>query len=193
MFSNMSLRLIEVKVRPQYTRVYKMNGYHMNSQAYRLKSYAAGFLGLLYAIRKDLLWSKAWKVNEFKIGRSTGRPTHCQSSIDALNTATPNFADLLADLDPPPIKHRSLESHCTTYMADGPPIKHKSSQNHYTTYVSYIYSTMHIYPWQIDSTFLLQSSIDLSKTITPHQFHIYIAQCTYTHGRLTPPPSFNQA
>ena len=30
---------------------------------------------------------------------------------------------------------------------------------------------MHIYPWQIDPT-LLQSSIDIWKTITPHKFHI---------------------
>ena len=64
-----------------------------------------------------------------------------QSSIDALNTATPNLADLLADLPlqlsidalntatpnladldpPPPIEHRSLENHYTTYLADGPP------------------------------------------------------------------------
>ena len=35
---------------------------------------------------------------------------------------------------------------------------------------------------------LLQLSIDLWKTITPNKFHIYIAQCTYIHGRLNPPP-----
>ena len=34
------------------------------------------------------------------IGRSTGRSTPCQSSIDALSTITPNLADLLADLPP---------------------------------------------------------------------------------------------
>ena len=32
------------------------------------------------------------------------------------------------------------------------------------------------------------TGIDLWKTITPNKFHIYIAQCTYTHGRLSPPP-----
>ena len=46
-----------------------------------------------------------------------------QSSIDALNTATPNLADLyiyrtidinLCQIDPPPIKHRSLQNHYTT-------------------------------------------------------------------------------
>ena len=31
---------------------------------------------------------------------------------------------------------------------------------------------MHIYPWQIDPTPLLQSTIDLWKTITPNTFHI---------------------
>ena len=37
-----------------------------------------------------------------------------QSRIDAINTATPNLTDLLADLDPPPpIEHRSLENHYT--------------------------------------------------------------------------------
>ena len=41
--------------------------------------------------------------------------------------------------------------------------------------------------WQTDPTSLLQLSIDLWKTITPRMFLIYIAQCTYTHGRLTPP------
>ena len=44
---------------------------------------------------------------------------------------------------------------------------------------------MHIYLWLIDPTPLLQSSIDLWKIST--QIHyIYIAQCTYTHYRLTP-------
>ena len=44
-----------------------------------------------------------------------------QLRIDALNTATPNLADLLADLDPPsPIEHRSLENLYTTYLADAP-------------------------------------------------------------------------
>ena len=46
---------------------------------------------------------------------------------------------------------------------------------------------MHINPWQIDPTSLLQLSIDLWKTITSNKFQIYIAQCTYTYDRLTPP------
>ena len=65
-------------------------------------------LGLSYVIQKDLLWSKAWNTNEFKSGRSASRPTPHQSSIDALNTTTPNLADLLADL-PLAIEHRCLE------------------------------------------------------------------------------------
>ena len=45
-----------------------------------------------------------------------------QLRIGALNTATPNLADLLADLNPPPpIEHRYLENHYTTYLADEPP------------------------------------------------------------------------
>ena len=39
-------------------------------------------------------------------------PTPSQLSIDALNTATPNLADLMADL-PPIIEHRCLEYHYT--------------------------------------------------------------------------------
>ena len=31
---------------------------------------------------------------------------------------------------------------------------------------------MHIYPWWIDPTPLLQLSLDLWKTITPNKFHI---------------------
>ena len=31
--------------------------------------------------------------------------------------------------------------------------------------------------------------MDLCKTITLNKFHIYIAQCTYTYGRLTPTPT----
>ena len=38
-----------------------------------------------------------------------------QLSIDALNTATPNLADLLADV-PPSIKHRCLEYCYTTLV-----------------------------------------------------------------------------
>ena len=45
---------------------------------------------------------------------------------------------------------------------------------------------MHIYLWQIDPTPLLQSGIDSLNTTTPNLADI--AQCTYTHGRLTPPP-----
>ena len=41
-----------------------------------------------------------------------GRSTHCQLSTDALNTITPNLADLLTNL-PPSSKHRCLEYHYT--------------------------------------------------------------------------------
>ena len=45
---------------------------------------------------------------------------------------------------------------------------------------------MHIYPWQIDPPVNL--SIDALNTATPNlaDLYIYIEQCTYTHGRLTP-------
>ena len=41
----------------------------------------------------------------------------CQLSIDALNTATPNLAHLMADL--------SIYRQCTYTHADGPPFQSK--------------------------------------------------------------------
>ena len=50
---------------------------------------------------------------------------------------------------------------------------------------------MHIYPWQIE--FPQQLTIDALNTTTPNLAHLmadlYIEQCTYTYGRLTPFPS----
>ena len=62
-----------------------------------------------------------------------------QSNIDALHTATPNLVDIVQCSyihgrlipSPPPIEHRCLE-YCYTKLGR--------------------YSTMHIYPWQIDAT-----------------------------------------
>ena len=48
-----------------------------------------------------------------------------------------------------------------------PPIEHGSLENHYTKSVSYIYSTMHIYPWHIDLT-PSQLSIDALNITTPN-------------------------
>ena len=99
-----------------------------------------------------------------------------QSSIDALNTATPNLADL-ADIaqctymhgrsTPQSIEHRCLE-YCYTKLG-------RSSR----------YSTMHIYAGQIYPS--SQLSIDALNTITPNLADLAdIAQCTYMHGRLIP-------
>ena len=58
-------------------------------------------LVLLYVIQKDLLWSKAWHVNEFKFGRST--PRSASRSNPLLLTSCGQewqLADLLADLLP---------------------------------------------------------------------------------------------
>ena len=70
-------------------------------------------------------------------------PPTPQSSIDTLNTATPNLAHLYI--------YRTM--HIYPWLIDPlhPPIKHRSLQNHDTKWVS------------------------------------YMAQCTYTHSRLTPP------
>ena len=90
-----------------------------------------------------------------KLGRSTGRshiwqicladlPPH-QLSIDALNTVTPNLADLpqiCQQIYPPSIEHRCLEYHYTKlgrstgkshiWQIYPPPIEHKCLEYHYT-------------------------------------------------------------
>ena len=109
-----------------------------------------------------------------KIGRSgryctmhiytKGRLTPSQLSIVALNITAPNLADL-ADIAQCTYTHGRLTSQS---------IKHRCLEYHYTKASrSSRYSTMHIYPLQIDPTPLLQLSIDLWKTITPNMFHIY--------------------
>ena len=70
-----------------------------------------------------------------------------QSSIDALNTATPNLVDLMADL------YIDRTMHIYLWQID-PPIKHRCLQYCYTTL-----GTSHG-----------RSSIDLCKTIMPHKF-----------------------
>ena len=138
--------------------------------------------------------------------------TPSQLSIDALNTAMPNLADIAqctytnGRLTPPPsVEHRSVENHYTTYVSyiystmhiylwqiDLKSIEHRCLEYCYTKFGrSSRYSTMHIYPWQIDPIPLLQLSIDALNTTTLNLADI--AQCTYTQGRLTPLPSSNRA
>ena len=66
-------------------------------------------------------------------GRLTPTP---QLGTDALNTTTPNWADLLTDL-PQSIKHRCLEYHYTkcgisTGKSTPQSIEHRSLEYHYT-------------------------------------------------------------
>ena len=105
-------------------------------------------------------------------------------------------------LTPQPIKHRCLEYHYTKLgryitmhvyplQIDPTSLLQFSIdlwKNHYTTYISYIYSTMHIYPLQIDLTPPIEHR-SLENHYTTCISYIYIAQCTYTHCRLTPPIS----
>ena len=51
-----------------------------------------------------------------KLGRSTGRSIPHQLSIDALNTATPNLADLLADLSPNQLSIDALNTSTQTWQ-----------------------------------------------------------------------------
>ena len=118
-------------------------------------------------------------------------PTPNQSSIDALNIATPNLADL-ADI-----------AQCT-YMHGRPTpqsMEHRCLEYHYTKLDRYSrYSTIHIYTWQTYP--LLQSMLDPRQITTPNKFHDRLThpllqstidpwQTTTSnkfHDRLTPPP-----
>ena len=53
-------------------------------------------------------------------------------------------------------------------------------------HISFIYSRMHIYPWQVDPIPL--NPIE-HRSVENHytKYLSYIAQCIYTHWRLTPP------
>ena len=57
-----------------------------------------------------------------------GRLTPLQSSIDALNTATPNLAHLMADL------HIYRTMHIYTWQIDPLSIEHRCLEYHYTTW-----------------------------------------------------------
>ena len=68
-----------------------------------------------------------------KLGRSTGISTSQPLSTFALNTATPNLADFLADL-PLAIKHRYLEYHYTKLgRCTGRSTPHQSSMDDLNT------------------------------------------------------------
>ena len=116
------------------------------------------------------------------------RLTHpLQSSIDVCKTITPNkfYIQKNAHIplaDGPPIDHRSM-LHCYTPKSNIVHNAHTPMADPYTKAVSYIVECH----GRLTQSPLLQSSIDLWKTITPHKFLIYIAQCIYTNGRLTPP------
>ena len=126
-----------------------------------------------------------------------------QQSIDALNTTTPNLADVP---HPKSIEHRCLEYHYTKLgkcvpsqqsiddlntttpnLADVAPSQLSIDALNTTkaTWQIYIYRTVHIYPWQIDTP--SHSSIEcLEYCYTKLGRSIYIEQCTYTYGRLPP-------
>ena len=68
-----------------------------------------------------------------------------------------------------------------------PPIEHRSLQMHYTRYISDIAQCTNTH-----GSVTPQLSIDACNTATPNLAHlmvdlyIYIEQCTFTYGRLTP-------
>ena len=119
-----------------------------------------------------------------------------QSSIDALNNATPDLADL-ADIaqctymhgrsTPQSIKHRYLEYHYTKlgrssrYMygrSTPQSIKHRCLEYCYTKLGrSSRYSTMHICAWQIDPP--SQLSIHALNTTTPNSGDLPQRTSTY--------------
>ena len=99
--------------------------------------------------------------------------TLLQSSIDALNTATPILAHLMAE-------------QCTyTYGRLTPlSIEHRCLEYHYTNLGRSIYIEQCIYTHGRLPP--LQSSIDALNTATPILEHLMAEQCTYTYGRWAP-------
>ena len=62
---------------------------------------------------------------------------------------------------------------------------HQTSHIWWQIYIYiYIYLTMHIYPWQIDPPSIEHRCLEYCYTKLGRS--IYMEQCTYTHGRLTP-------
>ena len=131
-----------------------------------------------------------------KVGRSTGRSTplsiehrcleyhytkHCrstgrytpQSSIDSLNTPTPNLADLLTDL-PPSIKHRCLEYYYTKPgRSTGrytPSIKHRCLEYCYTKLgrSSGTEGALHKRPFTHKGNYLVTQLIKTSRNTSIH-------------------------
>ena len=85
----------------------------------------------------------------------------------------------LGQMYPSPIDHRSIEYHYTkavahiaecTYTMTPPPIDHTSIEYHYTTLVS------HIAECTYTNALLLQLTIDVWNTTTPHK--------CFTHSRM---------
>ena len=99
--------------------------------------------------------------------------------MDALNTATPNLADL-EDI----AQCRYLPGRLTPSLQ---LINNRCLEYCYTKLGrSRRYSTMQIYAWQIDPP--SQLSMDALNTATPNMADLEdIAYCTYMHGRLDPP------
>ena len=102
-----------------------------------------------------------------------------QLSMDALNTATPNLADL-EDI----AQCRYLPGRLTPSLQ---LINNRCLEYCYTKLGrSRRYSTMQIYAWQIDPH--SQLSIDALNTAIPNLADLEdIAQCRYMPGRLTLP------
>ena len=129
-------------------------------------------LCLLYVIWKDLLWSKAWNVNEFKFAWWIYFGWWTPSSIkhgSLEDHYTIWQTNLLWEMDPLVnwtwISGRPLHQiiFITDWTLPPPPTDHRSIEDNYTASVA----------WQTDPTTLLQSTIDPWKTTTPHKFHIW--------------------
>ena len=121
-----------------------------------------------------------------KLGRSIGRSTPNQLSIDALNTATPNLADL-----PPSMEHRCLEYllHQTwqIYWQIYPPsIEHRCLEYWYTKLGR---ST----PSQLSIDALNTTTLNLADTgrSTPHQWTLDALKLLHQTWQIL--PAINQA
>ena len=124
-------------------------------------------------------------------------PSPCQSSIDALNTATPN----MADLPPPSIKHRCLEYQYTKLGRSTPIQSSIDAMNTATPNLADLLTKISGKPLHqisviYNTMHIYPWQINPSPPPIKHtslENHYtksvsYIAQCIYNHGRLTPPP-----
>ena len=115
-----------------------------------------------------------------QLGKTTGRFTPQKWSIYAMNTTTPNLADLLADLHPLAIKHRCLE-YCYNKHGISTVTPHQSSIDAFNTATPNLADLHHT---AIEYTCLKYATPNLGRS-TPPTEHRCFEYCYTKLGRST--------